>query len=157
MEHRAKLPVQVPEFTTGPVLLYDAVQLWRLDWGNDVVHMVDDPDKPSPRDVARSIAVLPPERVYPVDWVDRPAECIPGDDQWNTEACKAMYPEAFCITYCAWCWVMLADNTVCTQHRDAFVGVCGVGGTQRQAYRPVKRGSTVAAGIAQCMMIKQEP
>lgn len=95
--------MQVAEFTTGPVLLYDAVQLWRREWGDDVVSAVG--EKPQSRSwkPSRSIAVLPPEYVYPVDWVDRPEACIPGDDDWDASACKAMYPEAYCITYCASC------------------------------------------------------
>ncbi len=100
VQRRARAPIQVPEFTTGPVLLYDAVQLWKQAFEQNSVVELDTMPLPVSSSNPMPVLILPPEQVHPIDWVDRPGECIPGGSKWNTTECKAMYPDAYCITYC---------------------------------------------------------
>ena len=89
--------VDAVEHTTGPIMLGRAVEAFRRANGT-------------------GLTVLDPGVIYPVNWRvtmhlhNTPAEenamtvCDPHNSTFNNEKCKALFPDAYAITYWAHTW-----------------------------------------------------
>lgn len=87
----------VVEHTTGPIMLKRAVEAFRRANGT-------------------GLTVLDPGVIYPVNWRvtmhlhDTPAEdnamtvCDPFNSAFSNDKCKALFPDAYAITYWAHTW-----------------------------------------------------
>lgn len=85
------------EATTGPVMLYHAVETYKKVKGMS------------------GITLLPPGVIYPIDWrrtvwgpKDGPGDefsvCNPPHPNFNEAQCKARFPQAYAITYWTHTW-----------------------------------------------------
>lgn len=90
-----------PVHVTGPVLLTKSVEAWQQLWGDDIVLEAGELNQHQPRDASRNaVTILMTEYVLPFEWDKKPDVCNVGGQTHDSRACRDLYPQAYCITYC---------------------------------------------------------
>ena len=90
----AGLALQDADFITGPIILRQALHAYRNQSAT------------TPESELTPIKILPSKYIFPNSWMGGALKpvCNLRHDEFDPDSCKALYPDAFAITYFAHSW-----------------------------------------------------